>query len=269
MFSASSRSRGLPSTSPSTTTVVSAPSTGRAAARRASPARAFSSAMRETYNSGASSLLRDSTTGAIITSKRTPICSSISRRRGEAEARLIDVDGALTSSRPVIGMPLQYGPGAIQLFGRDDAYQHVRQGQRRQRPLQVRARAAALGETIGPAHQQGDVAPVLHPGRQLQREHLGGPALTIHLERDHEAVLRYGGELALALLRDRPRDVRALGAPPRRDLDQMQAALRRQTSRKLAMPRHHPLRHTIADSDQMYPHPLPPSRLDRRACTHG
>src|SRR3569832_609769 len=181
MFSASSRSRGLPSTSPSTTTVVSAPSTGRAAARRASPARAFSSAMRETYNSGASSLWRDSSTGANITSKRTPICSSNSRRRNETKTKKNNKDGALTSSRPVIGMPLQYGPGAIQLFGRDDAYQHVRQGQRRRRPLHVRARAAALGETIGPAHQGGGGAPGRRPGRRRRRGRRGGPARARHL----------------------------------------------------------------------------------------
>ena len=82
-------SRGLPSTSPSSTTSVSAPSTGveSPGASPARPARAFARARRCTSAAGSSPGSGVSSTSAGTTRKRIPIWPSSSCRRGEREAR--------------------------------------------------------------------------------------------------------------------------------------------------------------------------------------
>ena len=78
----------------------------------------------------------------------------------------------------------QHRGGAIDLFGHHQPYQHVRQGQRAERPFLVRGPQHVRRMALGPADQQRDVATQRAPVLQPLRELLGGVRLSRHFQRD-------------------------------------------------------------------------------------
>src|SRR3546814_5784701 len=97
-----------------------------------------------------------------------------------------------------------------------DLHQHVRQGQRPQRPLLVGTRDDVGGMPFRAADKEGQVttkpAPVFHAHGKLLRGMLS-PAT---VERDHLRVLRQCGQHARAFVLGRARGVAALAAQARR-----------------------------------------------------
>src|SRR5262245_20402221 len=120
MRPASVGSCGLPSSSPSITTTVSAASTSSPGCARAA---AFATANRSTMSRGSSSGSGDSSRSAARTVKRRPRLPSSSRRRGEEEARMReglkwvvarpDLEGV--SSRVIPPHGLRFHPRLVEL----------------------------------------------------------------------------------------------------------------------------------------------------------
>src|SRR5690606_29824118 len=116
ILTASSRSRGFPRTSPSTTTIVSHPIT-RASGRSAATAAAFARASRSANSAGRQAPDTASSTAAGWTVKSSESIRRSSARRGEAEARTSGGEpGTSSFQRPDCvgtGSPLQdqgHGP---------------------------------------------------------------------------------------------------------------------------------------------------------------
>ena len=63
----------------------------------------------------------------------------------------------------MIGMAVEEALRAVDLLGQDDAHERMGQGQRRERPALVGAPETARIEPVGPADQEGDIAPQALP----------------------------------------------------------------------------------------------------------
>src|SRR5262245_6869576 len=151
-----------------------------------------------------------------VTTWGTPMSSSNWRRRGDADASLST--GCFSSSAihppydhpfrtlfAVVGVILQHGMRAIQLFREDDAHHGMRKGQRRQRPAQAGLHEDAGPETVGTPDDEAELAAVLLALAQPPGELQGGEGFAALVERD-QVVVTDALEQALFLVRLGPAD---------------------------------------------------------------
>src|SRR5262245_296219 len=96
------------------------------------------------------------------------------------------------TSSPVIGVPTQDGGRAIELLGKYDAREAVRQRDGAERELQVGGSARRFAQAIGSADENagGSRAAVASLGQQ-SCESLAAQRLATHIERDDEIRLAH------------------------------------------------------------------------------
>ena len=98
----------------------------------------------------------------------------------------------------MVRMIIEYGPGSIDLLHYDDAHQRMRKSQRRQRPAVISSRNACRIQTVGPTHQERDVAAKLHPLTQAMRELASGEFAAVLAQRDDVTIARYTRQQQIA-----------------------------------------------------------------------
>ncbi len=167
-----------------------------------------------------------------------------------AESRHPGRARAAVGSGPVVGMVGQQAGGAVELFGQHQAHQHVRQGQRPERPAFLRGGDHFRRVAFGAADQEGQVAALLAPVFQAHGQLFGAVGLAAAVEADHVRIARHRGQHPGAFVGHGAGGVAALAAQARRDFDQLQRKPVRKTLLVLGKPGGDPVGRAFADGDQ-------------------
>lgn len=116
---------------------------------------------------------------------------------------------------------MQDTPRAVQLFGRHDAHQRVRQREFGQRPFDARALQARFAQAVGAADEQRHVTSAMQPVVEVRGQLFGAPLRAAHVERDDQRILGNGRRHARAFVVHGARDVGVFAALAGRDFHEI------------------------------------------------
>lgn len=95
----------------------------------------------------------------------------------------------LLPSHPVVGMSANYCPRPVKLFCNNYACESVGQGERRERPAEVRALETLGSKSFGASDEQRYVLIIPAPFSELIRELHCRPRLAVSVQGDHQGAL--------------------------------------------------------------------------------